>query len=101
MGDAPAIVVPCAMGQADASVWPAVQNLMLAARALGLGTTLTTVHRLRENDVKEVLDVPDAVTTFAMIPVGYPLGNWGEAPRRPTTEIAYWNTWKQPPPSST
>jgi nitroreductase len=101
MGDAPAIVVPCARGQADASVWPAVQNLMLAARALGLGTTLTTVHRLRETDVKEVLAVPDAVTTFAMIPVGYPLGNWGEAPRRPTTEIAYWDTWEQPPPPST
>ena len=101
MGHAPAIVIPCAQGEADASVWPAVQNLMLAARALGLGTTLTTVHRLREAEVKEVLDVPDAFTTFAMIPVGYPLGNWSEAPRRPASEIAYWNTWKQPPPTST
>jgi nitroreductase len=101
MGQAPAIVIPCARGQADASVWPAVQNLMLAARALGLGTTLTTVHSLREADVKEVLDVPYAFTTFAMIPVGYPLGNWSEAPRRPTTDIAYWNTWKQPPPTLT
>jgi nitroreductase len=101
MGHAPAIVIPCARGQADASVWPAVQNLLLAARALGLGTTLTTVHSLREAEVKEVLDVPDAFTTFAMIPVGYPLGTWSEAPRRPTTEIAYWNTWQAPPPTST
>jgi nitroreductase len=98
MGHAPAIVIPCARGQADSSVWPGVQNLMLAARALGLGTTLTTVHNLQEADVKAALDVPEAVTTFAMIPVGYPLGNWSEAPRRPITEIAYWNTWKQPPP---
>jgi nitroreductase len=101
MGQAPAIVIPCARGQADASVWPAVQNLLLAARALGLGTTLTTVHRLREADVKEVLDVPEAFTPFAMIPVGYPLGIWNEAPRRPTTDIAYWNAWKQPPPTLT
>ncbi|HEY1636006.1 MAG TPA: nitroreductase family protein [Acidimicrobiales bacterium] len=101
MGQAPAIVIPCARGHADASVWPAVQNLLLAARALGLGTTLTTVHRLREADVKEVLDVPEAFTPFAMIPVGYPLGKWSEAPRRPTTDIAYWNAWKQPPPTLT
>jgi nitroreductase len=99
MGDAPAIVIPCAPGQADPSVWPAVQNLMLAARALGLGTTLTTVHRLQEADVKELLGVPEEYTTFAMIPVGYPLGNWGEATRRPVVEIADGDTWKQAPPA--
>lgn len=85
--------------QADPSVWPAVQNLMLAARGLGLGTTLTTVHRLQEADVKELLGVPEKYTTIAMIPVGYPLGNWGEATRRPVVEIAYWGGWKQAPPA--
>jgi nitroreductase len=101
MGDAPAIIIPCSKGQpgqADSSVYGAVQNLSLAARALGLGTTLTTVHRLREGEVKEVLGIPDDVTTWAMIPVGYPLGRWGEAKRRPVREVAYWDMWKNPAP---
>lgn len=100
MGDAPAIVLPCAPPGNDASLWGAVQNLFLAARALGLGTTLTTVHRLKENEVKILLGVPETMQTYAMIPVGYPLGRWGEAKRRPVREIAYWNTWKTAPPSA-
>jgi nitroreductase len=102
MGDAPVILLPCSrgqVGQAEASVFPAVQNLFLAARALGLGTTLTTVHRLQEGEVRAVLGIPDDVTTWAMIPMGYPTGRWGEAPRRPVAEVAYWDTWKEPPPS--
>jgi nitroreductase len=75
-------------------VYGAVQNLFLAARALGLGTTLTTVHRFREPEVRAVLGIPDDVTTWAMIPVGYPLGRWGEAKRRPVREVTYWDTWK-------
>jgi nitroreductase len=49
-------------------------NLFLAARALGLGTTLTTVHRLREPEVRAVLDIPEDVGTWALIPVGHPTG---------------------------
>ena len=98
MGEAPAIVVPCAPPGSDASVWGAVQNLFLAARALGLGTTLTTVHRLKEDDVKTLLEVPAERQTYALIPVGYPLGKWGEAARRPVREVAYWDRWRNPPP---
>jgi len=101
MGDAPAIVLPCsrgAPGQAESSVFGAVQNLFLAARALGLGTTLTTVHRTREAEVKAVLGIPEDFTTWAMIPVGYPLGRWGEAKRRPVREVTYWDGWRNPPP---
>ena len=101
MGDAPAMILPCARGDAGAasSVFGCVQNLFLAARALGLGTTLTTVHTMREAEVKELLGIPEAFRTFALIPVGYPLGKWGEATRRPVEEVAYWNTWKNPPPA--
>jgi nitroreductase len=102
MGEAPVIIIPCsrgAVGQAESSVFPGVQNLFLAARALGLGTTLTTVHRLKEAEVRAVLGIPDDVTTWAMIPVGYPTGRWGEATRRPVAEVTYWDTWKTPPPS--
>ena len=99
LGDAPALLIPCTRGGNDpASVFPAVQNAMLAARSLGLGTTLTTVHRLKEADVKSILDIPDDVTTWAVIPVGYPLGKWGEAKRRPVREVAYWDSWKTAPP---
>ena len=94
MGDAPALIIPASKGGDPASVFPGVQNLFLAARALGLGTTLTTVHRFREPEVRAVLDIPEDVNTWAMIPVGYPTGKWGEAKRRPIEEITYWDTWR-------
>ena len=94
MGDAPVIIIPASKGGDPASVFPGVQNLLLAARQLGLGTTLTTVHRLQEDQVRAVLDIPEDVTTWAMIPVGYPTGRWGEAHRRPVEEIAYWDSWR-------
>ncbi len=95
MGDAPVILVPCAKNGDPASVYPGVQNLFLAARALGLGTTLTTVHKLNEQEVRDVLGIPDDVATFALIPVGYPTGKWGEAERRPVEEVVYWDAWRQ------
>jgi len=95
MGDAPVIIVPAGQGADPGSVFPGVQNLFLAARALGLGTTLTTVHFLKEAEVREVLGLPDDVQTFAMIPVGYPLGKWGEPKRRPIEDITYWDTWHE------
>lgn len=93
MGDAPVIILPASKGGDPASVYPAVQNLFLAARALGLGTTLTTVHKLQEDRVRAVLGIPDDVQTWAMIPVGYPTGRWGEAARRPVAEVTYWDGW--------
>lgn len=94
MGEAPVIIIPCSKGGDPASVYPACQNLFLAARALGLGTTLTTVHRLNEQAVRDVLDIPDDVTTWAMIPMGYPLGRWGEPQRRPVEEVTYWDAYR-------
>jgi nitroreductase len=93
MGEAPVLLIPTSRSDDAASVYPACQNLFLAARSLGLGTALTTVHRLREAEVREVLAIPDDVRTWALIPVGYPLGKWGEAVRRPVAETTYWNTY--------
>lgn len=92
---APVILLACArrVGYTEAAVFPCVWNLCLAARALGLGTTLTTMHRLREDDVREALGIPDEVEVFALIPLGYPRGRWGEAPRRPVEETVYWDAW--------
>lgn len=97
LGEAPVLILPCTRGAGDAaSVFPGVQNLFLAARALGLGTTLTTVHKLKEAEVRTILGMPDDIVTWALIPVGYPLGRWGEPNRRPTEEITYWDAWREP-----
>jgi nitroreductase len=96
MGDAPVLLIPCApAGRAriEGSVYPAIQNLMLAARALGLGTTLTSMHRDNEQPVKDLLGIPDEIQTFALIPLGYPVGRWGEAKRRPVSETTHWDRW--------
>ncbi len=76
-----------------ASVYPAVQNLLLAARALGLGATLTTVYRTHEAEVKQLLGIPDNVETMALIPIGYPVGKFGPTSRMPTDAVAYWDKW--------
>jgi nitroreductase len=76
-----------------ASIYPAMQNLMLAARALGLGTALTTLHRLHEGEVKQLLGVPDDVETMAMIPVGWPRGKFGVPSRMPAEKVSYWDAW--------
>jgi nitroreductase len=96
MGAAPVLLIPCApVGRVriEGSVYPAIQNLMLAARALGLGTTLTSMHRDNEQAVKDLLGIPDEIQTFAMIPLGYPVGRWGEAKRRPVSETTHWDRW--------
>lgn len=100
LADAPVIIVACAYGADDvrtaAGVYPAVQNLMLAARSLGLGTTLTSRHRLAMAETRATLGIPDDASIYAVIPVGHPLGRWGEAPRRPVREVAFRDRWGVP-----
>lgn len=79
------------------SIYPAVQNILLAARGLGIGSTLTTIHRFRDSRVKELLGIPPGVETAALIPLGYPLGKFGRPPRKPVREVAYVDRWGQPP----
>ncbi len=102
---APAILVFCAnptmMAITDAkldrvsmvgggSVYPAVQNAMLACVEEGLGCTLTTLHCQREDDVMSLLDVPDGWATVAMVPIGYPVGRGhGPITRQPPSQLAF------------
>jgi nitroreductase len=65
-----------------ACVYPALQNLLLAARALGLGATLTTWHLLAEGEVRAILGIPNDVRTYAIIPIGWPVGRFGPVVRR-------------------
>jgi nitroreductase len=76
-----------------ASVYPGVQNLLLAARAHGLGATLTTWHLALEPEFKAVLGIPRDVRTFAVIPVGWPRGNLGPVRRRPAAEVIHRDRW--------
>ncbi len=78
-----------------ASIFPAVQNILLAARALGLGATLTTLHRSHEAEVKQLLGVPEGVGTMALIPIGYPVGKFGPTSRIPAENVTYWEKWGQ------
>jgi nitroreductase len=78
-----------------ASIYPAVQNIILACRALGLGTTITTNHIRCEQEVKAVLGLPEDVDTFAMMPIGYPVGKFGPVTRRGLAEVAYADKWSQ------
>lgn len=84
---------PLDIGTLHASVFPAVQNLMLAARAMGIGTALTTVFRIRQDDVREACGIPDRYEIVALIPMGRPAGRFGLARRRPAETLTHWDQW--------
>ena len=84
---------PIERGRQASSIWLAVQNLFLAARAMGLGTRLTTTHIRREDEVRELLGMPDYVETVCLTPLGYPRGNFGPTTRRPASEVTSYNQW--------
>ena len=81
------------------SIYPAIWNLMLAARGHGVGTCLTTVMNFKTEDVYKVLNVPSdkGWTLNATITAGYPLGKWGVAARKPVEEVTYLNKWGASP----
>jgi len=82
-----------------ASVYPAVQNLLLAARDEGLGTALTTLLCLAEPEVKRLLAIPDGVATAATVALGYPARPFpARLARRPLAEVAFAERWGAPLP---
>jgi nitroreductase len=105
-GEAPAIVAflmpvidwtpsdeegPMDIGPLYASVYPAVQNFMLAARGLGIGTALTTVVRIHHDELRELLGVPDTMEVAAIVPMGRPTGRFGVARRKPVHAVTHWD----------
>ena len=76
-----------------ASIFPAVQNILLTCRALGLGATLTTLHLMYERAVKARLGIPDDIDTVALIPIGWPVGKFGPVTRAPVDTVTYWDAW--------
>jgi nitroreductase len=119
MGEAPVLLVPCLHARVmparetlprsldatyerelayerqirGASIYPAVQNIILACRAFGLGTLITTNHIRCEDEVKAVLGLPPDVSTYALMPIGHPEGKFGPLARKPVSEVAYADRW--------
>jgi len=86
---------PLDVGTLHASIFPAVQSFILAARDLGLGTTLTTVFRVCNDEVKETFGLPPHLDPVALVPIGRPQGRFGVAPRKPIEKITHWNRYGQ------
>jgi nitroreductase len=105
--EVPVVVLPCLVRHRDphpsegASVYPACQNLLLAARALGYGGVMTTWHTVVEAELRSLLGVPDHVAIAATIPLGVPAGRHGPVRRRPLAELVYEDRWDQPAPWAT
>ena len=81
-----------------ASIYPAVQNMLLAARALGLGSTLTTRHLLYAKEAEAALGLPEGVHSYAILPIGWPMGKFGPVGRTRLEDVVFNERWGQPYP---
>jgi nitroreductase len=100
----PVLVLPCLVRYRDptptegASIYPACQNLLLAARALGFGGVMTGFQAMVEDELRALLGIPDGVGLAATITLGRPEGGHGPVRRRPLSELVYADGWEQPAP---
>lgn len=99
----PALILPCLVryrapnpGEGG-SIYPACQNILLAARALGYGGVLSGFHHVVEAELRELLDVPDQAFMAATITLGKPVGGHGPVRRRPISELVYAEGWDDVP----
>ena len=99
----PVVVLACFVSYREpspadgASVFPACQNLLLAARALGYGGVLTGWHYAVEAELRALLGIPDGVVLCATITLGRPVGQHGPVRRRPLPELVYGEKWGDAP----
>jgi len=105
VSQAPVLIIPCLVGVtspttdarsllAGSSIYGAVQNMMLAARALGLGTVLTTFQAGIEDFFRREFHLPPESVPVAVVPVGYPdRQRFGPTTRKPVDTVTYWDDW--------
>ena len=97
--DVPVLVFPCLVRyrapfpMESASIYPACQNLLLAARALGYGGAFTVMHYPVESELRELLDLPEEAFLAGTITIGKPVGGHGPVRRRPLSEFVYAEGW--------
>lgn len=103
--DVPVLIAVCTappepgrggLGGGGATAFPAVQNILLAATALGLGSVLTTLWKQREAEVNEALGLPPGAEVHAILPVGWPDREYGRNKRRPFREVTFRDRWGEP-----
>jgi nitroreductase len=111
--EAPVLIIPCLVFEQGrihgdgamqdmarkslySSIYPAVQNMLLACRALGLAACLTTLHLMHEQPIARLLELPDNAETMALIPIGWPNAKFGPVKRVPVAEVASRNRFGQP-----
>ena len=99
---APVLIIPCLVAAqspapegllAGSSIYPSIQNLMLAARAEGLGTVLTTPQDGIMETLRSEIGIPEEAAPVAIIPMGWPDVNFGPVTRRPLEEFLHWERW--------
>jgi nitroreductase len=98
IGNSPVLIFVCALAKGPAaanSIIPSVQNLLLAARSLGIGSTITTLHPTIEDRVHALFEIPDTAQVVYCLPLGYPRGNFGPVTRKPLDQVSSVNTWGQ------
>lgn len=105
MHEAPALVIACIEGRVEdagvvaqagtyGSILPAAWSFMLALRSRGLGTAWTTLHLVYEQEVAQLLGIPDSVTQAVLFPVAYYTGDdFKPAKRLSSAELVHWDSW--------
>lgn len=103
MHEIPALIVACfdypepvedlGVYRQAGSVWPGIQNLLLTARSLGLGAAPTTLALRDQAAVRKILNLPETFAALCLIPVGYPMGNFGPVTRKPVDQVMRFDRW--------
>jgi nitroreductase len=75
------------------ALFPAIQNILLACRAVGLGASLTTIHTAFGKEIDERLGLPEGCPSCALLPIGWPQGRFYRPKRRPVEECLFWNSY--------
>ncbi|MEB2345745.1 MAG: nitroreductase family protein [Deltaproteobacteria bacterium] len=82
------------------ALFPAIQNVLLACRAVGLGACLTTMHRAFGDEIDAFLGLPEDRPSCALLPIGWPLGRYGRPPRRSVDECLHWERFREDAPAT-
>jgi nitroreductase len=102
LGEAPVLIFPCVKRYNDkfrpgepmyGAIYPAVQNLCLATRGYGLGTSITGLHQIFGEEVDKLLGVPPSYANEILVPMGYPKGKWGRPARKAAAEVTFFERW--------